>query len=169
MPRYHRIGHMMETPAVKVGQWVKRGDVLGRCGSTGKSTGPHAHYDVPLRDMGPKWTAYVYGMSLAQVKAAYGDPHPFIKGGVPMKAEYPQLGFQYLQAVRGPQGVYYHPGVDLNGVDDLGKAIVSPVEGRVVHVAGMPSWLPKALQASLNSGWGNFVVVEEKPGYVIPS
>ncbi|WP_298736656.1 peptidoglycan DD-metalloendopeptidase family protein [uncultured Chitinophaga sp.] len=38
-------GHMLRTK-VKNGQAVKRGDVLGWVGSTGKSTGPHCHYEV---------------------------------------------------------------------------------------------------------------------------
>ena len=32
--------------AVKVGQKVKRGDIVGYVGSTGKATGPHVHYEV---------------------------------------------------------------------------------------------------------------------------
>lgn len=32
--------------AVKVGQRVKRGEIVGYIGSTGKSTGPHVHYEV---------------------------------------------------------------------------------------------------------------------------
>lgn len=40
-----RYGHMMEV-LVAEGQSVKAGDTLGRLGSTGRSTGPHLHYEV---------------------------------------------------------------------------------------------------------------------------
>ena len=40
-----RYGHMFKIK-VKAGEMVKRGDVLGWVGSTGKSTGPHCHYEV---------------------------------------------------------------------------------------------------------------------------
>ncbi|HEY2725780.1 MAG TPA: M23 family metallopeptidase [Parafilimonas sp.] len=38
-------GHMYKIKA-RVGQKVKRGEVIGYIGSTGKSTGPHCHYEV---------------------------------------------------------------------------------------------------------------------------
>ncbi len=40
-------GHMVKVK-VKAGQKVKRGEVIGWVGSTGKSTGPHCHYEVHI-------------------------------------------------------------------------------------------------------------------------
>ena len=42
-------GHMVKAK-VHPGQAVKRGEVIGYIGSTGKSTGPHCHYEVIKRN-----------------------------------------------------------------------------------------------------------------------
>ncbi len=52
-------GHMSKI-LVKRGQVVKRGEVLGKVGSTGRSTGPHVHYSV-----------YVWGKAV--------NPVPFLE------------------------------------------------------------------------------------------
>lgn len=42
--------HMSEMD-VKMGQLIKRGDVIGYVGNTGKSVGPHLHYEVRKNDI----------------------------------------------------------------------------------------------------------------------
>jgi len=42
-------GHLSRI-TVRVGQAVTRGQVVGRAGSTGRSTGPHVHYEVRVND-----------------------------------------------------------------------------------------------------------------------
>jgi murein DD-endopeptidase MepM/ murein hydrolase activator NlpD len=52
-------GHMTKIKA-RYGQRVKRGEVIGWVGSTGKSTGPHCHYEVHVngREVDPVYFFY---------------------------------------------------------------------------------------------------------------
>jgi len=57
-------GHMVRVKARR-GEHVKRGDLIGYVGSTGKSTGPHCHYEV-----------HKYGQKLDPVYFFYNDLSP---------------------------------------------------------------------------------------------
>ncbi len=52
-------GHMYRIKA-RVGQKVRRGEVIGYVGSTGKSTGPHCHYEVHRNDIPVDPVYYFY-------------------------------------------------------------------------------------------------------------
>lgn len=45
-----RFGHLSAF-AVVPGQWVRRGDVIGYVGQSGRTTGPHLHYEVRIHDV----------------------------------------------------------------------------------------------------------------------
>ena len=51
-------GHL-EKQIVKMGQQVKRGEVIGFLGSTGHSTGPHLHYEVRIDNTPVNPTKYI--------------------------------------------------------------------------------------------------------------
>lgn len=53
--RYAHLSDMLVRP----GQSVRRGDLIGRVGNTGKSTGPHLHYEVRL-DGAPQNPVHYY-------------------------------------------------------------------------------------------------------------
>ncbi len=52
-------GHMSKFK-VRVGQKVTRGEVIGEVGNTGKSTGPHLHYEVIVRGRHDNPSKYYY-------------------------------------------------------------------------------------------------------------
>jgi murein DD-endopeptidase MepM/ murein hydrolase activator NlpD len=53
-----RFGHCSSLEA-KLGQKIKRGDVIARIGSTGRSTGPHVHYEVAVNGVSVNPSRYI--------------------------------------------------------------------------------------------------------------
>ena len=58
-----RYGHMSRI-AVAEGQFVHKGDVIGYVGSTGRSTGPHLHYEVRVDGAAVNPIPYMHGGEL---------------------------------------------------------------------------------------------------------
>ena len=58
-----RYGHMSRLN-VAAGQFVKKGDIIGYVGSTGRSTGPHLHYEVRIAGVAVNPIPYMQGDSV---------------------------------------------------------------------------------------------------------
>ncbi|WP_126174168.1 M23 family metallopeptidase [Altericroceibacterium xinjiangense] len=59
-----RYGHLSDY-AVNEGQYVRKGDLIGYVGSTGRSTGPHLHYEVRIDGQPVDPNQYMYDTLLA--------------------------------------------------------------------------------------------------------
>lgn len=55
-----RYGHLRRTFVVE-GQWVKQGQVIGLVGMTGRTTGPHLHYEVLVHQTPVNPAKYLHG------------------------------------------------------------------------------------------------------------
>ncbi|WP_254913079.1 M23 family metallopeptidase [Novosphingobium sp. B 225] len=66
-----RYGHMSRLN-VAAGQNVRKGDVIGYVGSTGRSTGPHLHYEVRIAGTAVSPIPYMQGGSAADVAIDIG-------------------------------------------------------------------------------------------------
>ena len=74
-----RYGHLSRV-SVAAGQTVHKGDVIGYVGSTGRSTGPHLHYEVRIAGMAVNPTPYMQGTLLSDA-ASNHDADKTGKGG----------------------------------------------------------------------------------------
>ncbi len=72
-----RYGHLSRI-AVAAGQQVRKGDVIGYVGSTGRSTGPHLHYEVRVGGLSVNPVPYLQGegqpqLAMSTAGSAMGD------------------------------------------------------------------------------------------------
>ena len=65
-----RYGHLSHID-VELGQTVSRAQLLGKVGSTGRSTGPHLHYEVRINDQPVNPLQYL----LLETRSAVGSPN----------------------------------------------------------------------------------------------
>jgi murein DD-endopeptidase MepM/ murein hydrolase activator NlpD len=61
-----RYGHMSRLN-VAAGQFVHRGDVIGYIGTTGRTTGPHLHYEVRVNGVAVNPLPYMQGAGAAEL------------------------------------------------------------------------------------------------------
>lgn len=75
-----RYGHLSRLNVAE-GQLVRKGDLIGYVGSTGRSTGPHLHYEVRIAGTAVNPIPYMQGDSWAGTLAAKDAAGSSAKGG----------------------------------------------------------------------------------------
>ena len=53
-------GHLQSVPSLKLGQRVRRGEVVGRMGKSGRATAPHLHYTISINGRAANPKRYIF-------------------------------------------------------------------------------------------------------------
>ena len=75
-----RYGHLSRLNVAE-GQDVKKGDLIGYVGSTGRSTGPHLHYEVRIAGMAVNPVPYMQGDAWTGTLVTHEVDDETAKGG----------------------------------------------------------------------------------------
>jgi murein DD-endopeptidase MepM/ murein hydrolase activator NlpD len=122
---YTVYAHMDEIEVV-VGQWLNTGDVVGKVGSTGTTTGPHLHFEVRLGDnsfystRNPElWMAppQGYGVLAGRVMADYGTTlKNYLVLLTDIKTDKKWLVYTYASDATIHSDAYYNENLVLGGL-----------------------------------------------------
>ena len=144
--------HMDKPALVKAGQKVEKGQVLGYTGNTGRSSGPHLHWEVASN---PKDTGRSKANVLSRVNplSRYHKEHPF--GGGPSLS--PQLGSggDRISPLNRDNRELNNRSQDearasLVGSEGQTKVILQPIVKPVVQtVAAQPTFAPEATPTNI--------------------
>lgn len=172
MPGTTRYLHLSNA-LVTTGQIVKKGQIIGLSGNTGRSTGPHLHYElIPEGLEATDPTNYIMFMSkLMDVasEAAFKamddvnfsemngfdyktDPMLYISN-VYMQTAAPafnETGFILTRDIN--TGAMVSSGVGGSGGEGLGPLIEVPTTVGVLHSPFFIKWAPYAMQSEINTG-----------------
>jgi murein DD-endopeptidase MepM/ murein hydrolase activator NlpD len=122
---YTVYAHMDEIEVV-VGQWLDTGDIVGKVGSTGSTTGPHLHFEIRLGDnsfyatRNPElWIAppQGYGVLAGRVMADYGTTlKNYLVLLKNIKTENKWLVYTYASDATIHSDAYYNENLVLGGL-----------------------------------------------------
>lgn len=152
---YHRLAHLDSFEmGLKTGIKIKRGDPIGRVGTTGNSTAPHLHYDC-FKKRPKTWLEYVWGMNKVEVENKYLNPDIYFSLAEEIPIKWDHYGYGYLSPIKNGAESGFHSGIDLNfgvGWDDYQFSIKSPVNGTIAYMGTNGS----------TGGWGNVIIIKEE-------